>query len=196
LRSFVQVFYCSKNNGLSSRGCSAFLGWGAMSLRVQETVLRDEFACHDGAGGGGGPLLGGRGSVMPASRLAVFCPSLFAVFHRSPLAACLKVSRAFRHPGLALTPFSPLPMLRERGGMAPHVLGSPAWQISANGQAANIPPCSILGVNEPSAASHHSPFARTARRSPLAISEVTRRCPEMLPLAFHHSPFAVRHSPL
>ena len=115
LRSFVQVFYCSKNNGLSSRGCSAFLGWGAMSLRVQETVLRDEFACHDGAGGGGGPLLGGRGSVMPASRLAVFCPSLFAVFHRSPLAACLKVSRALRHQGLALTPFSPLPKLRERG---------------------------------------------------------------------------------
>jgi hypothetical protein len=43
----------------------------------------------------------------------------------------------------------------------------------------------------------HSLFAIRPNCSllPLAISEVTRHCPEMLPLAFHHSPFAIRHSP-
>jgi hypothetical protein len=81
--------------------------------------------------------------------------------------------------------------------MAPHPLRLPSRQTSANGQAANSAPCSILRVNEtsairysPFAAFHHSLFA--IRRLLLAISEVTRHCPEMLPLAFHHSPFAIR----
>ena len=57
--------------------------------------------------------------------------------------------------------------------------GSPTWQTSVNGQAANSDPCDILGVNEP--------FA--IRR----LTEVTGHCLEVSARAA--GPFAIRCFP-
>jgi hypothetical protein len=44
------------------------------------------------------------------------------------------------------------------------------------------------------AAAGFSPFAIRYSPELLAISEVTRRYPEVWPMCFNHSPFAIRHS--
>jgi hypothetical protein len=73
-------------------------------------------------------------------------------------------------------------------GRLPTPFDIAAGEGSVNGQAASIPRATSFQqkVNESFA-------VLTARRSLLALSEVTRRCPEMLPMCF--LPFAIYYSP-
>jgi hypothetical protein len=108
-------------------------------------------------------------------------------------------------------------------GRFPTPFGITAGEGSVNGQAASIPRATsfqqkvnesfaVLNARRSPSLRSDTPLSRSVaadgtfilrhllftvfHRSLLALSEVTRRCPDLLPLAFNHSPFAVFHRSL